>query len=121
MINLRKKVSTFNNTQSTLLDSYVLLDLYSNRDGFQFVFNHVNVHVLAHALPTRISPRIASPIVTFLSSLSNSTSGVLTTSVVEYEVLIVLPPSIYIGPKSKYNSELIAIYMALLPMWRREM
>ena len=64
----------------------------------------MNVLVLAHALPTRISPRIASPIVTFLSSLSNSTSGVLTTSVLEYAVLIVvLPPSIYIGP-----------------MWRRE-
>ena len=61
--------------------------------------------VLAHALPTRISPHIASPIVTFLSSLSNSTSGVLTTSVLEYAVLIVVPPpSIYIGP-----------------MWRREM
>ena len=60
-----KKVSTFNNAQSILLDSYVLLDLYSNRDGFQFVFKHVNVLVLAHALPTMISPRIASPIVTF--------------------------------------------------------
>ena len=83
-----------------MLDSYVLLDLYSNSHGFQFVFNHVNVVVLAHALPTRISPRIASPI--------NSTSGVLTTSIVEYAVLIVLPPSIYIGPKSKYNSGLIA-------------
>src|SRR3954467_14015151 len=78
---LIKKVSTFNNAQSILLDSYVLLDLYLNRHGFQFVFNHVNVLVLAHALPTRISPCIASPIVTFLSSLSNSTSGVLTTSV----------------------------------------
>ena len=65
LIKLTKKVSTFNNAQSILLDSYVLLDLYSNRDGFQFVFNHVNVLVLAHALPTRISPRIASPIVTF--------------------------------------------------------
>ena len=65
----------------------------------------MNVLVLAHALPTRISPHIASPIVNFLSSLSNSTSGVLTTSVLEYAVLIVvLPPSIYIGP-----------------MWRREM
>ena len=39
----------------------------------------------------------------FLSSLSNSTSGVLTTSVVECAVLIVLPPSIYIRPKSKSN------------------
>ena len=60
----------------------------------------MNVLVLAHAHPTRILPR---PIVTFLSSLSNSTSGVLTTSVVEYAVLIALPPSIYIGPKSKSN------------------
>ena len=68
----------------------------------------MNVLVLAHALPTRISPRIASPQELCLSSLSNSTSGVLTTSVVEYAVLIVLPPSIYIGPKSKYNSGLIA-------------
>ena len=50
----------------------------------------MNVLVLAHALPTRISPRIASPIVTFVSSLSNNTSGVLTTSTVEYAVLIVL-------------------------------
>ena len=65
----------------------------------------MNVLVLTHALPTRISPRIASPIVTFLSYLSNSTSGVLTTSVVEYAVLIVLPPSIYIGPKSKSNNK----------------
>ena len=40
--------------------------------------------------------------------MSNSTSGLLTTSIVEYAVLIVLPPSIYIGPKSKYNSGLIA-------------
>ena len=77
------------------LDSYVLLDLYSNRDGFQFVFKQMNVLVLAHALPTRISPWIASPIVTFLSSLSsssrsNSTSGALITSAVEYAVLIVL-------------------------------
>ena len=64
----------------------------------------MNVLVLAHALPTRISPRIASQIVTFLSSLSNSTSGVLATSGVEYVVLIVLPPSMYIGPKSKSNN-----------------
>ena len=60
-----KKVSTFNNAQSILLDSYVLLYLYSNKNGFQFVFKHVNVLVLAHALPTRISPGIAIPIVTF--------------------------------------------------------
>ena len=60
---LIKKVSTFNNAQSILLDSYVLLDLYSR--WFPIFFNHVNVLVLAHALPTRISPHIASPIVTF--------------------------------------------------------
>ena len=105
---LIKKVSTFNNAQSILLDSYILLNLYSNRDGFQFVFNHVNVLVLAHALPTRILPHIVSPIVTFLSFLSNSTSGVLTTYVVEYAVPIVLPPSIYIGPKSKSNKGLVS-------------
>ena len=50
----------------------------------------MNVLVLAHALPTRISPHIASPIVTFLSYMSNSTSGVLTTSVLEYAVLILV-------------------------------
>ena len=71
--------------------------------GFN-LYSNTWMLVLAHALPTRISPRIAYPIVTFLSSLSNSTSGVLITSVVEYVVLIVLPPSIYIGP-----------------MWRRKM
>ena len=93
---------------STTPNQYCQIRTYSQictRDGFQFVFNHVNVLVLAHALPTRISPHIASPIVTFLSYMSNSTSGVLTTSVLEYAVLIVvLHPSIYIGP-----------------MWRREM
>ena len=51
----------------------------------------MNVLVLAHALPTRISPRIANPIVTFLSSLSNSTSGVLTGLIVHemYNVKII--------------------------------
>ena len=54
---------------STTPNQYCQIHTYSQvctRDGFQFVFNHVNVLVLAHALPTRISPRIASPIVTFL-------------------------------------------------------
>ena len=42
LIKLTEKVSTFNNAQSILLDLYVLLDFYSNRNGFQSVFIHMN-------------------------------------------------------------------------------